>query len=254
MTSPDHIPAHPRPAATILVLRDDPFEVLMVRRHHNQTFASALVFPGGTVDDADRAEEWLPLLADADRFDPDARALRIAAFRETYEETGLLLARDGSGAHVPGPPPAEAGAFLDLVRDCGGTLHLQDLVPFGHWVTPATAPKRFDTHFFLCATAPDQVAQCDGSEAVALEWAAPAAILGRAAAGETSILFPTRMNVSRLAESASVEHALEAARRRPIFTVHPRTEKRPGGIAVVISAEAGYIETENFHPHTPRKD
>lgn len=253
MSERERTPATPRLAATILVLRDDPFEVLMVRRHKNQAFSSALVFPGGMVDEADHAEAWQPLVAGGHTLTAQQRALRIAAFRETFEETAILLARDESGVSVA-PKDCDADEpFIETVRRSGGRLHLDDLVPFGHWITPENAPKRFDTHFFVCATAPGQEAVCDGSEAVALEWVAPERILERAAQGETSILFPTRMNVSRLAESETVADALTAARERPVVTVLPRAEKRPGGIAVVIPAEAGYTETENFHPHAPRE-
>ena len=244
---PARQPVEARPAATILLVRDDPLEVLMVRRHEKQFFSSALVFPGGLVDHTDRSADWHDLVVDDEGLDPERRALRIAGFRETFEETGILLAR---GAHGDCVAAAAGGAsFIETVQASGGRLHLSDLVPFGHWITPEMSPRRFDSHFFLCRTAPEQVAQCDGSEAVALEWATPAAILDRAAAGETSILFPTRMNISLLANSETAAHALEVARARPVFTVRPRVEKRPGGTAVIIPVEAGYPETENFHPH-----
>ena len=253
MLKHDRSSATPRPAATVLVVRDDPFEVLMVRRHKDQSFSSALVFPGGAVDESDASEDWLPLVADAEAFSDGARALRIAAFRETFEETSLLLARNGCG-HCAAPAGSDAASpFIEVVRSSGGRLHLGDLVPFGHWVTPDFLPKRFDTHFFLCAAAPGQDAFCDGRETVAVEWAAPNDILKRAAEGETAILFPTRMNVSRLAESATVADALAAARRRDVYTVHPRAEKREGGTAILIPAEAGYSETEHFQPHEPRR-
>src|SRR5215203_1183767 len=90
----------PRPAATALLLRDDPFEVLMIRRHPEQYFASALVFPGGTVDESDRSDDWLPHVAGGAALSVEERALRIAAFRETFEETSILLARDDAGRHV----------------------------------------------------------------------------------------------------------------------------------------------------------
>lgn len=245
--------AVPRPAATILVLRDDPFEVLMVRRHGNGPFASALVFPGGLVDPADRDEAWLPLLEGGDGLDVEARALAIAAFRETFEEATLLLARDASGASVPcRGVGGDRNDFRAVVAASGGKLPLGELTHFGHWITPATAPKRFDTHFFLARAPEGQEAVCDGGETVALEWASPHDVLERAAAGDLSILFPTRMNLKRLAESHDVASAIAAARARAPFTVTPVAQKREGGIAVVIPAEAGYGETENFHPHPPR--
>ena len=95
---------------------------------------------------------------------------------------------------------------------------------------------------------------CDGGETVALEWVAPCDVLTRAADGDLSILFPTRMNLKRLAESGTVADAVAAARMRPRFTVRPRPEKREGGVAVVIPAEAGYGETEDFRPRPQRAE
>ena len=93
-------PVLPRPAATILLLRDGPagLEVLMVARAREVDFASgALVFPGGRVEPTDAA------LAPAE--DP-LGAFRVAAIREAGEESGILL------AHPPGPEVPPEGEFL----------------------------------------------------------------------------------------------------------------------------------------------
>lgn len=237
----------PRPAATVLLLRDDPLEVLMIRRHPEQYFASALVFPGGTVDESDRSDDWLPLVVGGAALSVEERALRIAAFRETFEETSILLARNDAGRHVACTAP-DREDFRQVVAQSRGKLHLDDLAHFGHWITPERAPKRFDTHFFLAAAPADQEAQCDGGEAVALEWNRPMDVLARAEAGEASILFPTRMNLRLLARNDGAQVAIGDARERPVITVLPRTEKRAAGMAVITPAEAGYGETEDFHP------
>lgn len=245
-----------RPAATILLVRDDPFEVLMIRRHPEQHFASALVFPGGMVDDSDRSEDWLPLLVGAEDMDVESRAFRIAAFRETFEEAAILLARDASGSAVACPVDQGLGTasdFRHVVQASGGKLWLDDLAHFGHWITPEPAAKRFDTHFFLAHAPADQEAVCDGGEAVELEWVAPSDVLARADAGERSILFPTRMNLRMLAQARDSAEAMHRTRARTVVTVLPRMEKREGGVAVVIPAEAGYGETENFHPRRKRE-
>ncbi|WP_454885185.1 NUDIX hydrolase [Sphingomonas oryzagri] len=235
-------PPVPRLAATLLVVRDDPFEVLMVRRNDRGQFASVLVFPGGVVEPQDRDEAWLAHVDGAGGLDADERAVRIAAIRETFEETAVLVAEDC-------PPLGDVAAlpFLEIVRTHGLRLKLDGLVPFAHWVTPERAPKRFDTHFYVARAGSDGVAVCDGAETVALEWAAPAAIIERAQGGERSILFPTLSNLRRLAESNDTATALEAARRRPHFTVHPRPEPAEGGTIVRIPAETGYAETEHFY-------
>lgn len=247
MSEPRRELAVPRPAATMLLVRDDPFEVLMVRRNDRGQFASALVFPGGVVEEGDRDPAWLDHVDGAAGMDAEERALRIAGIRETFEETAVLVAENAQGIC---PPLGDVGgqAFLDIVREHGLRLKLDDVVPFAHWITPEMAPKRFDTHFYVARAPANGEAVCDGAETVALEWAAPADVLARAHAGERSILFPTRLNLARLAESGDSAAALTAAHRRPHFTVEPRPEKREGGMAIVIPAEAGYAETENFHP------
>jgi 8-oxo-dGTP pyrophosphatase MutT (NUDIX family) len=89
-----------RPAATILLVRDDPtFEVLMVKRHHQIDFASgALVFPGGKTHAGDHDEGWADHVIGWDQTPAEKRALRIAAIREAYEEAAIIVANDAAGA------------------------------------------------------------------------------------------------------------------------------------------------------------
>src|SRR5258708_22106309 len=97
------------PAATILMLRDDPFEVLMVKRHHQIDFAAgALVFPGGKTHASDHDPAWEIRSLAWKETPTSQRALRIAAIREAYEETGILLARHDDGAPFPGDDQAAA--------------------------------------------------------------------------------------------------------------------------------------------------
>lgn len=231
----------PRPSATIMLLRDDPFEVLMVRRRTGSSFSAALVFPGGVVDEHDAAEDWLEHVTGAESLAATERALRIAALREAYEEASVFL-----GAAPPAPTPA--ASFLDVVRSAGAPLPLDALVRFGHWITPVVAPKRFDTHFYLCAAPAGIEPRSDGDETVSFEWVRPPEALERAAAGEQSLLFPTVMNLKRLNESNTVAAALAAARITPIVTVTPTVERRDHGMVVVIPEDAGYGVTEYVAP------
>lgn len=223
-----------RRAASVLVLRDDPFEVLMVRRHAAQSFASALVFPGGTVDPTDASEGWRTLVAPTD-LDADERALRIAALREVHEECGLFL---GLRADMP-----VATDFRTLVACASEPLALDRLVHFGHWITPAHRPKRFDTHFFLARMPAGQQPRADGNETVGFEWVEPSRLLDSVARGERELLFPTLMNLKRLAESASVADAMHRARAREPFAVRPVLTSVDGGVEITIPEEAGYGQT-----------
>jgi 8-oxo-dGTP pyrophosphatase MutT (NUDIX family) len=238
----------PRLAATMVLVRDDPFEVLMVRRNARAVFASALVFPGGAVDDDDYSDEWMPLLASGAELPVTERALRIAGIRETFEETALLLATLSDGSLVAQQERTDA-RFIDIVRASGGLLHLDSVEHFGHWITPEAAPRRFDTHFLLAQAPAEQRAVPDGAETVELEWASPTEVIERAKTDAQSIMFPTLLNLMRLAESADSATALAAAHGRTRFTVLPEVETRDDGtMVVVIPADAGYEITEHPFP------
>jgi 8-oxo-dGTP pyrophosphatase MutT (NUDIX family) len=231
----------------MVLVRDDPFEVLLVRRHAQAVFASALVFPGGVVDDDDYSDEWMPLLGSGGELPSRERAIRIAGIRETFEETGLLLASRTDGSDVDQPERTDA-LFLEVVRASGGLLMLDDLQPFGHWITPEAAPRRFDTHFLLARAPRGQLPVADGGETVALEWENPAQAVLRADGDEQSIMFPTRLNLMRLAESNDSASVIVAAQNRKPYTVLPVVEQRDATRMIVIPAEAGYGITEHPFP------
>jgi 8-oxo-dGTP pyrophosphatase MutT (NUDIX family) len=240
MSGTQQNPVSPRLAATVLLLRDDPFQVLMVRRNErkNDSFSSALVFPGGVVDPVDTSDAWFAHIRSSQSLTAEERALRIAASRETYEEAGVLLARGAQGLPMPRGESSDGQSFLQMIACTHTHLDLDAFVHFGHWITPDMSPRRFDTHFYLCAAPPGVEAVCDGKETVALEWVAPRAPSG-------ALLFPTQLNLRRLAESTCVQEALVAARARPRFTVRPNPQRRDGKLVITIPEEAGYGVTES---------
>src|SRR5256714_15188715 len=152
--------AAPRPASTILLLRDsagDEIEVFMMVRHYEIDFNSgALVFPGGSVDKGDQEIIARPeFYSGGEGLDGAALSFRVAAIRETFEESGILLARPkGSKALVDAKRAGEIEAahrtalceskisFLDALTETGMVLALDELVPYAHWVTPEGMPKR----------------------------------------------------------------------------------------------------------------
>lgn len=214
----------------------------MVRRSARGTFASALVFPGGALDADDASDEWRPFIADFDGFEPAERAVRLAAIRETWEETSILVA-PGSDA-APAAGILTGLSFRAFVEQARVRLRLDAITPFAHWVTPATEPRRFDTRFFLAAAPAEQVAVADGGETVGIEWVQPGPAALAARRREQPIIFPTLMNLERLAESVDTTGALTSARARPGYTVRPVFEPQADGTNVItIPAEAGYSVT-----------
>ena len=235
----------PRPSTTVLLVRDAPggLEVLMVVRNDKSHFASAMVFPGGVIDPEDRDEAWLDLVDGAEGLDPAERVRRVAGFRELYEETGVLL------LDAPERAPDEGGegaSFIEVVRRCGGRLDLSAMAPFAHWVTPESAPKRYDTYFRLCWRTTEMTAVSDGRETVSVEWLRPAEAIALGASKERNLLFPTKCQLELLAQSDSVEAAVAAARARMIIPVTPTLDRRPEGTFLSIPPESGYPVREFF--------
>lgn len=243
------------PSATVMLVRDAPrFEVLMVRRHHRIEFASgALVFPGGKVEPGDGDPAWTQLSFGSETLAEPERALRICAVREAFEESGILVARHAGDAEWEIGPRAAEGreavargelAFRELVSGLRLKLDLGAMVPFAHWITPAAMPKRFDTRFYLMTAPADQLAASDGFETVDAEWIRPADALRLAAAGERTVVFPTRLNLQLLAESTDSAEALARAAARDVITIEPSLERTPDGLRLSIPADAGYGAVE----------
>ena len=234
--------------------RDSGFEVFMVQRHHQVDFASsALVFPGGKVDPADRDPALRARCAGAEGLDDEVLAYRVAAVRETFEESGVLIARPrGADALVSAERAAEIAArwraalnadeatLAEIAAAEDLVLALDALVLFAHWITPVFMPKRFDTHFYLVAAPPEQAAAHDGGESVDSLWITPARALEEAAAGRLSIIFPTRMQLAKLARATSVADALARARAARVVPVLPTVAQSEAGPVLRIPAEADY--------------
>lgn len=252
--------AAPRLSATVLLLRDAPdLQVLMVKRHYQIDFAAgALVFPGGKTNEEDASDAW-DGLSDGN-YEGKARTARVAALREAFEESGIILARHagerGEGAPLVGVDVADRIAplreavdrreksFVELIEENDLVLALDTLVHFGHWITPDMMPKRFDTHFYLAPTPPQQLATHDGRETTDAVWLSPQLALDMEAAGEATIIFPTKMNLGKLAEAESVPTAISRFREGTVVTVLPVVGKDENGNPCLhIPAEAGYVQT-----------
>src|SRR6202051_2836915 len=257
----------PRPASTILLLRDSAatkgaddngrgeIEVFMMVRHYEIDFNSgALVFPGGSVDRGDQEIIANPALySGGEGLDAAALSFRIAAIRETFEESGILLARpQGSKALVDAKRAAEIEAgsraalseakttFLEVLTENGLLLALDELVPYAHWITPEGMPKRFDTWFFLAAAPPEQLGAHDGKESTDSIWVSPREALAGGQSGRFKLPFPTMRNLIRLGKQASVNAALDDSRGKNVVTVMPVMTRLNGGRQLRIPLEAGY--------------
>ncbi len=254
--NPERPVAVPVPAATILLVRDGSkgLEVFMVKRHHQIDFATgALVFPGGKVAKGDFDPELGSNMDGAGAWPGQMRAFVAAAIREAFEEAGILLARDATAGRLvdearlmglePYRHPLEKGeiGLRDFVTREDLHLACDLLVHFAHWITPKMMPKRFDTHFFIALAPHGHIGRHDGRESVDSVWLSPdEAVADRK---RWNIIFPTKLNLMKLAQSKTVDEALAAARAAPPLTVEPWLDEGPDGAILRIREDAGYAQT-----------
>jgi 8-oxo-dGTP pyrophosphatase MutT (NUDIX family) len=262
------IPARPRDAATVMVLRPaadaaatpagDGVEVLMLRRPAAMAFApGAYVYPGGSVDlgDADLRVGWHgPSAADiGERLgaSPElARALVCAAVRETFEEAGILLAGtpEGSLAVPDGPAWDRDRAALvsgsktlaEVLARRGLVVRADLLTPWARWITPEAEPKRFDARFFAAALPPGQQAAGHATETEQTAWLRPGAAIEAARGGSITLLPPTATTLNEFAAYGGLPLPQILGQRRAITPVQPRFEVDQGQAWLVIPDEADY--------------
>lgn len=251
-------PVVPRAAATVILVRDgrtgSGLEVYLLRRVVSMAFAAGMhVFPGGSVDarDADLPERaWAgpPAAAWARRLNADdalARALVCAAVRETFEESGVLLAGTSQTDVVADTRGADWEAarrsLLDRSLSLAGLLERRRLVlrsdllrPWAHWITPEVEPRRYDTRFFVAALPAGQRTREVGGEADRVAWLSPEEALSARARGEVGLLPPTAVTLSELAPYADVGAVLEAAAERDLRPRLPRVEVDAAGARIVL--------------------
>jgi 8-oxo-dGTP pyrophosphatase MutT (NUDIX family) len=230
-----------RDAATILVTRSTSsgVEVLLMRRRPSMAFAAGMhVFPGGAVHAGDREPvSWIgpPSEAWGRRWSCEpqlAGALVVAAVRETFEETGILLAGrdersvaglvDGSD-WTTARQALESGAvtFGHFLAERELKLRADLLAPWAHWITPDFEPRRFDTRFFLAALPAGAGDVRHGSEADSSFWIEPGEAVQAAEAGDIAMMAPTLANLRALRD-VDPAAVVSGKGERPVTTVRPR--------------------------------
>jgi 8-oxo-dGTP pyrophosphatase MutT (NUDIX family) len=246
MTDDSLVPLTPRPAATVMLVRDAPespdgISVFLMRRHAAMEFAAGtVVFPGGGVDDRDRNADiaWAGPLPSwwAQRFGIDtdlAEALVCAAARETFEECGVLFAGpadDPAGIVSDASVYRESRqaladrtlSFADFLQRENLVLRADLLRPWANWVTPeAERTRRYDTYFFVGVLPEGQRADGDNTESDQADWSTPQAAVAEFEAGRCFLLPPTWTQLDSLI-GRSVTDVL--AVERHIVTVQPNLE------------------------------
>jgi 8-oxo-dGTP pyrophosphatase MutT (NUDIX family) len=262
-------PAVPKHASTVVLLRENGasagMQACLLRRVRTMAFAAGMhVFPGGSVDPADAIEpteapdgsisDWLGpgpaqwarvLTADVAL----ARALVCAAVRETFEESGVLLAGPDASSIADTDPVADPSwetdrqglldrrfSLSELLHRRGLRLRADLLRPWAHWVTPEFEPKRFDTRFFVAAVPPGQRPRDVSGEADSTVWLPLRDAVTRHDGGELDMLPPTIVALRELAAFDTVAEVLAAPRE--VRRVLPRLVDDAGILRLLIEDDA----------------
>ena len=249
----------PKDSATVILVRQAQGktpEVFLARRHDSQSFmAGVYVFPGGQLEasDADIAET--KLLSFSDDFQPQsllqdstltrdmAIGFYICAIRETFEETGVLFARNvnhdsidfGNAAikerFAAYRQPLNEGkiTLAEIIRQENLVVMPELLTPYSHWITPEIVPTRFSTRFFI-AEMPHhgQNAVTDKDELTSSLWVTPGDALQMYAAGKIAMMPPTLKTLEEMAGFCTIDELFMAARNRKIYPIMPQPIK--GGL------------------------
>ncbi|WP_440083821.1 NUDIX hydrolase [Streptosporangium sp. LJ11] len=246
-------PVPARDAATVVVLREEAggLEAYLLRRKASMAFAAgAYVFPGGSVDprDTDQVIDWAgpPPAAWGEIFRADertARGLVCAAVRETFEESGVLLAGPSAEAVVSDTTGDDWEAdrlaligktlsFADFLDRRGLVLRSDLLRPWAHWITPEVETRRFDTRFFVAALPAGQLTRDVGGEADQVVWLRPADALDQGGTGRIFLMPPTYRTLTELSAYEKVPEVLAADRE--IVTFMPAIAEVDGEMRIVL--------------------
>jgi 8-oxo-dGTP pyrophosphatase MutT (NUDIX family) len=235
MSEPPAAPVEPRPAASVVIVRDaatgspEPLEVWMIRRKQSMKFLGGYyAFPGGRVDADDGAAEALACchgidVAAAEATFPGhdggpALAFWVTAVRELLEESGILLACDAAGRAIDGRSPAVRAAIAGLRKELmagaalpallageGWSCDLRPLRYLSHFITPASSPIRFTARFFLCRPPADQAPALFTEETSEAFWIHPGEGYRRFVAGDMAMAEPAEYGLGYLAQFRSLD-------------------------------------------------
>lgn len=252
----DFTPAPPRPAATVLLVRDsaDGPEFLLLRRHGRSGFAAgAWVFPGGVVDPADgdagladrmdgpTPMQWAERLGLSDP--AEAMAFVVSAVREAFEETGILLARVAEDATNPGAAKegldiarrallAEVVDIRQVVVTRSLRIAANEMLYLAHWITPEPEPRRYDTRFFLARVPADAVCTPHEAEMTESVWLTARGAVHFFEGGSLKMLPPTVHTLRRLAGYGSVDEIFAALADAPVPAIMPVMRVVPDGVTI----------------------
>ncbi len=267
----DIITGPPRSAATVILLRDglSGLEVFLLKRHGlSDVLGGAFVFPGGKVDPLDAELDMAthldqtPAALHSALNEPDidplsAAGLYVAAVREVFEESGVLLAHGATAEHAERATALarEGLAFEAVLARLQLRLHTQSLSPWSRWITPtmpSVTNKRFDTRFFVAAVPPGQIALHDNFEATDSTWLTPRSALEQYWSGHVVLAPPQIMTLAHLARYSDMRQVVLEARSRPPPVIQPEPFEHEGHRVLCYPGDERHSVTKRAMPGPTR--
>lgn len=222
----------PRTAASVILVRRHPFEVLLFRRSEASSFVpGAWVFPGGTVDEIDLQ------CAAAVGDESEETVARLCAIREAFEETGVWLGDPLDESESVRAELLADPAFFRGLLDCARPA-LDSLVLHARWITPVGIPKRFDTLFFIALVDDETTASPEHMEGTEVRWLRPSEALAENENGEFPLIFPTMRNLKAIEHFETSEYLIEDRRNATIEITRPVLIIENGKKRIVIPGES----------------
>ena len=265
---PNESPAEPKPAATVLLVRDTEdkgIEVFLIERAAKTNFGGAYVFPGGKVDLEDASGHLSDIcrgVGDKDAssalgIDKGGLAYWVAVIRECFEEAGILLAYRKDGSNFDPADESENNRFIDfrkrlnngeavLAEMCKKEelfLATDRLAYLAHWITPKVEKRRYDTRFFIAQAPEGQEAIHDGSESVNSLWIKPEEALKQFEEGKLLLIMPTIKNLESICGYTNTKELLEdknSINPYDIATIEPKFFMKDGKYVGLLPDDEGY--------------
>jgi 8-oxo-dGTP pyrophosphatase MutT (NUDIX family) len=267
----------PLDSATVVMLRDGDsgLEVLLLKRHAaSSVLGGAFVFPGGKLDAADAHPDILQRLdrsaqalhtqlGEHDLAHDKAASLFVAALREAFEESSVLLAKASSGAGAAGAETltlarqqvGQGLPFIQMLSQLALTLQTDALVPWSRWITPrvpSVTNKRFDTRFFLAHAPADQTAAHDNFETTESVWLNPREALTRYWDGQIELAPPQIMSLAHLTRYSDAASAMTAARSQKPPVIQPEPFDHEGMRVICYPGDERHSVRERALPGPTR--
>ena len=254
------------PSSSLILIRDsnDGVEVFLMKRAQKSNFGGVWVFPGGILEKLDQVisiNDYCNGISETEakdilNNDSDSLPYWIASLRETFEETGALIANRYDNSHfIPTTKEAETLvdlrsdllkgniAFDSILKELGLKMALDRLVYVSHWITPKVETKRYTTRFFLTTFNEDHLLTHDGIEGTDSKWIGVEDALQANEAGTISLIMPTIKNlesISNYKNTADLIKAKTIVKSKDIPAIEPKFFIEDGHWKGLLPGEEGY--------------